>query len=51
MSKLKLPKSLRKFLRKKKAEIRREVFDKKEQERLIEELYQKLGIEIPKKKS
>lgn len=39
--KKKLPKSLRKFIRKEKARIRREVFDLKEQERLIQQLYQK----------
>lgn len=36
-----LPKSLRKFIRKEKARIRREVLDLKEQERLINDLYQK----------
>ncbi|MBZ9569517.1 hypothetical protein KJA16_01175 [Patescibacteria group bacterium] len=34
-----LPKSLRKFIRKEKARIRREVLDLKEQEKLILELY------------
>jgi len=38
---LKLPKSIRKFIRKEKARIRREILDLKEQERLIQELYQK----------
>ena len=38
--KRKLPKSLRKYIRKEKARIRREVLDIKEQERLIQELYQ-----------
>lgn len=37
----KLPKSIRKYLRKEKARIRREVFDLAEQEKLISELYQK----------
>jgi hypothetical protein len=36
-----LPKSLRKYIRKEKARIRREILDKKEQEKLISELYQK----------
>jgi molybdopterin converting factor small subunit len=36
-----LPKSVRKFIRKEKARIRKEVLDKKEQEKLIQELYQK----------
>jgi len=39
--KVKLPKSIRKFIRKEKARIRKEVLDLKEQERLIKELYQK----------
>ncbi len=38
----KLPKSLRKFIRKEKARIRRGVLDIKEQENLINELYQKI---------
>ena len=42
MKKRKLPKSLRKYIRKEKARIRREVLDIKEQEKLILELYQKL---------
>lgn len=41
MTKSKLPKSVRKFIRKEKARIRREVFDIEEQERLLRELYQK----------
>jgi len=41
MVKRRLPKSLRKFIRKEKARIRREVFDPKEQEKQIQELYQK----------
>jgi len=41
MVKRRLPKSLRKFIRKEKARIRREVFDLKEQEKQIQELYQK----------
>jgi len=36
-----LPKSLRKFIRREKARIRREVLDLKEQEKLIQELYKK----------
>jgi hypothetical protein len=40
--KKKLPKSIRKFIRKEKARIRREVLDLKEQEKLISELYQKI---------
>ncbi len=42
MAKKKLPKSLRKYIRREKARIRREVFDIEEQERLINELYKKL---------
>jgi len=37
----KLPKSIRKYIRKEKARIRREVLDLKKQEELISELYQK----------
>lgn len=39
--KRKLSKGLRKFIRKEKARIRREVLDTKEQKRLIDELYKK----------
>ncbi|MBZ9578022.1 hypothetical protein KJA13_03210 [Patescibacteria group bacterium] len=42
MGKKRMPKSLRKFIRKEKARIRREVLDMKEQEKLISELYQRL---------
>ena len=38
----KLPKSIRKYIRKEKARIRREVLDLKEQEKLIRDLYQKI---------
>ena len=38
---VKLPKSVRKYIRKEKARIRKEVLDLKEQERLIQQLYQK----------
>jgi len=41
MEKKKLPKSIRKFIRREKSQIRREVLDIKEQEKLINELYQK----------
>jgi len=37
-----LPKSLCKYIRKEKARIRREVLDIKEQEKQIQELYQKI---------
>jgi len=40
--KKRMPKSVRKFIRREKARIRREVLDIKEQEKLILELYQKL---------
>lgn len=42
MEKRKLPKSIRKFIRKEKARIRREILNLKEQEKLINELYQKI---------
>ena len=41
MTKKRIPKSLRKYIRQEKARIRREVLDLKEQEKLINELYQK----------
>jgi hypothetical protein len=41
MQDAKLPKSIRKYIRQEKARIRREVFNQKEQEKLIDELYQK----------
>lgn len=37
----KLPRSVRKFIRREKARIRREVLDVQEQEKLIGELYQR----------
>jgi hypothetical protein len=40
---VKLPKSIRKFIRKEKARIRKEILDLKEQERLIQDLYQKFS--------
>jgi len=42
MSRKRLPKSLRKYMRRKKARIRREVFNLEEQEKQIQELYQKI---------
>lgn len=39
--KKRLPKSLRKYIRKEKARIRREVLDLEEQKELIEQLYKK----------
>ncbi len=41
MKRKRLPRSLRKFIRREKARIRQEVLDLKKQERLINELYQK----------
>lgn len=41
MKKKKMPKSLRKYIRKEKSRIRREILDIKEQGKLINELYQK----------
>jgi hypothetical protein len=37
-----LPKSTRKYIRTEKAQIHREIFDIKEQEKLIDELYKKV---------
>ncbi len=39
--KKRMPKSIRKFIRKEKARIRREILNLKEQEKLISELYQR----------
>jgi len=39
-----MPKSLRKYVRKEKAKIRRKFFDLEEQKRQIEKLYQKIGF-------
>ena len=46
MGKLKLPKSIRKFIRLEKARIRREIFNSKEQEEQIQQLYQRF-LKIP----
>ncbi len=45
MAKKHISKSFRKFIRKEKARIRREILDVKKQEELIAELYQKLSKE------
>jgi len=42
MSKAKISKSLKKFIRKEKARIRKEIPDPKEQEKEIEKLYQQI---------
>lgn len=44
MDKKNMPRSLKKFIRKEKARIRREVFDSKEAEKKISDLYRSLGI-------
>jgi len=46
----KLPKSLKKYLRKEKARIRREVLDLKKQEELIQKLYQEISNQYKLKK-
>jgi len=43
-----LPKSLRKYIRKEKSRIRREVLDLKEQEKLIQKLIKKFPKNIDK---
>ena len=48
MEKRRLPKSVRKFIRREKARIRREVLDLKEQEKQIQEFYQKIFEESRK---
>ena len=45
----KIPKSIRKFIRKEKARIRREVLYLKEQEKQISELYEKVFKNLQKK--
>lgn len=47
--KLKISKGFRKYLRKEKARIRREVFDIEEQKRLIKELYKNIEQTKPEK--
>jgi len=42
MSKKRMPKSIRKYIRKEKARIRREVLDLKEQEEMINKMYQNI---------
>lgn len=42
MEKKRLPKSIKKYIRREKARIRREVLNIKEQDELIDRLYQKL---------
>jgi len=51
MTKSRLPRSLRKFIRKEKARIRREVLDLKKQEELIQQLYEKFLKNNPNSKS
>ena len=46
MKKEKLSKSIRKYIRREKARIRRKVLNFKEQEKLIDELYQKINSKI-----
>lgn len=50
MAKNKLPRSIRKYIRKEKARIRREAFNSKGQERLIQEFYQKISEKLKVKK-
>ena len=45
-----MPRSIRKFIRREKARIRREVLDIKEQEKQIQELYQKIFEKLKMKK-
>ncbi len=49
MVKKRFPKSFRKYVRNEKARIRREVLDDKEQEKLIDLIYQKLQNKNNKK--
>lgn len=47
MAKLKISKGFRKFLRKKKAEIRRQILDIAEQEKMIKQLYENIAKNFP----
>ncbi len=49
MTKSRLPKSIRKRIRKEKARLRREILNIEERNRKIGELYEKLGINYNKK--
>jgi len=49
MTKSKLSKSIRKYIRREKARIRREVLDLKEEKKLIDELYKKFLPQSSKK--
>ena len=49
--KKKLPKSLRKYIRLEKARIRRQVFNSKEQEKLINNLYQSIFKQYANKRN
>ena len=49
MSKTKMPKSIKKFIRKEKSRIRKQVLDFKKQKELIDELYKKYNAVIPAK--
>jgi hypothetical protein len=46
MTRKKFPKSIRKFIRKEKTRIRREISDLKEQKKAIEKLYQQIISKI-----
>jgi hypothetical protein len=46
MARKKFPKSIRKFIRKEKTRIRREISDLKEQKKAIEKLYQQIISKI-----
>lgn len=48
MTKSNLSQGIRKFIRKEKARIRREIFDIEERDRLIKGLYQKIGMSYNK---
>jgi len=41
-----MPKSIRKFIRKEKARIRREVLDLEEQKELIKKIYEKIKLAL-----
>lgn len=51
MEKERLPSSIRKYIRKEKARIRREILDLKKQKEEIEKLYQRIFEKYKKKKT
>lgn len=51
MPKIRLSKGLRKYIRKEKARIRREILDVEEQKKLIDEIYKQFAPKVREEKS